>query len=351
MVSLPVTLRARDFRLYTQGGRRLVDLWQAGGRTVLGHKPAGVLRDLKNCAARGLFAPLPHPQEGRLSRALARLLPGRVFRFYADRLSLRSALEAAGFPWGPFPDPALGNGIFADDPPGGGTLPGGDFPVLPGGDFSSGTLPVPPGGVLSGQNAASAFRGPVLWRPFLDLPSPAPGACPLLVPLLPWPLAPWVLALDAALETAPDAALDTASEIAPEAALKIPPSDPLPPVLLAAAARSVYDTIAAGQGGGRPVYPRINRALHSSRGSWRRRGIYLSCPALQGGTAAPGGGTAAPGPAAPSPGWEDLFRRFLEGGFLIPPGPAEPLILPAVLSPGEEAKLAALLQPLDALAF
>jgi hypothetical protein len=282
MVSLPVTLRARGFRLYTQGGGRLVDLWQAGGRAVLGHKPAGVLRDLKNCAARGLFAPLPHPQEGRLSRALARLLPGRVFRFYADRLSLRSALEAAGFPWVPFPDPAFG------------------------------------GGALSGQNAGSASPGPVLWRPFLD--PPEPGACPLLVPLLPWPLAPWVLALDAA----PDAVVED-----------LPPSDPLPPVLLAAAARSVYETIAAGQRGGRPVYPRINRALH--RGGWRRRGIYLSCPALQ-------GGTAAPGSAAPSPGWEDLFHRFLEGGFLIPPGSAEPLILPAVLSPGEEAKLAALLQ-------
>jgi hypothetical protein len=41
----------------------------------------------------------------------------------------------------------------------------------------------------------------------------------------------------------------------------------------------------------------------------------------------------------------------LEEGFLIPPAPAEPLILPGILSPGEEAKLAALLQLPITLAF
>ncbi|MDR2748215.1 MAG: hypothetical protein LBB77_12320, partial [Treponema sp.] len=132
MLSLPVILRARDFRLYTQGGGRLVDLWQAGGRAILGHTPAGVFRDFKNYASRGLLAPFPHPQEQRLARALSRLLPGRVFRFYTDLFSLRSALEAAGFPWrDPLPDPAL---------------PGG---LPPAGDPDSGPLPA-------------------LWRPFLD---------------------------------------------------------------------------------------------------------------------------------------------------------------------------------------
>ena len=41
--------------------------------------------------------------------------------------------------------------------------------------------------------------------------------------------------------------------------------------------------------------------------------------------------------------YEALFRRFLEGGFLIPPSKAEPLILPFTMSDGEEAKLAQLL--------
>ena len=289
MISLPVVLRARDFRLYTQGGGRLVDLWQAGGQAVLGHSPARVFRDFKNYGSRGLFAPLPHPQEQRLARALSRLLPGRVFRFYMDRLSLRSALEAAGFPWQPFPDPAL---------------PGG---------------PPPPG-------------IPALWRPFLETEGNPPGPCSVLVPVLPWPLAPWVLA--------------------PEAALgdRFPPSDPLPPALLAAAARSVYDLIAAGKRGGRPVYPKINRALYGASAggpSWYRRGIYLGCAALQAQAGSPQvrGEDFSPElpPSVPPAPWEELYRRFLDGGFLIPPGPGEPLILPGVLSPAEEAKLAALL--------
>jgi hypothetical protein len=42
--------------------------------------------------------------------------------------------------------------------------------------------------------------------------------------------------------------------------------------------------------------------------------------------------------------YENLFRRFLAGGFLIPPSPAEPLILPASMSDGEESRLADLLR-------
>jgi glutamate-1-semialdehyde aminotransferase len=63
---IPPINRARDYRLYTQDGRRLVDLWQYGGRAVLGHNPPGVLRELKNSAERGLFVPLPHPRDKRL---------------------------------------------------------------------------------------------------------------------------------------------------------------------------------------------------------------------------------------------------------------------------------------------
>ncbi|MDR3247537.1 MAG: hypothetical protein LBT39_02020 [Treponema sp.] len=253
---LPPVLRARDFRLYTQGGGRLVDLWQDGGRAILGHTPAGVLRELKNSANRGLFAPLPHPQEQRLARALAQLLPNRAFRFFADR----SALDKAGYT-GPFPDPAFGD------------------------------------------SAAGDSTGPVsLWRPFLDAP-PAP----ILIPVLPWPLAPWVLAVDKALDK------------------DLAPSDPISPALLAAATRGIYDLIAATE---RPVYPKINQVLYGSpQTQWHCRGIYLTYS-----------------PPAKDDTWETLFRRFLEGGFLIPPSAQEPLILPSVLSPGEETKLAALLR-------
>jgi hypothetical protein len=39
-----------------------------------------------------------------------------------------------------------------------------------------------------------------------------------------------------------------------------------------------------------------------------------------------------------------LFKKFLAGGFLIPPEPQEPLILPGELSAGEAAKLSGVIE-------
>jgi hypothetical protein len=259
---LPPVVRARDFRLYTQDGRRLVDLWQNNGAAVLGHTPTGMLRALKNAAERGLYAPLPHSQERRLHKALSALLPGMSFRLYRGAALFR-ALGAEDFP-----DPAL--------------------PAAPG------TAPSP--------------SGPMLWRPFLDsdLPSDRP-----LIPVLPmpWPDALCVLALPPApAETAP-----------------LPPDSQLiPPTILAAATRGVYDLIAAKAARGRQRYPRIEDALAEKK--WLRRGIYL-----------------CRNPPADDEAYAALFQRFLEQGFLLPPVRTHPLILPGILSPGEEAKLAALL--------
>jgi hypothetical protein len=98
----------------------------------------------------------------------------------------------------------------------------------------------------------------------------------------------------------------------------------LSPVVLAAASRAVYDLIAA-LGRGRPPFPGITAALSRS-GLWKRRGAYLSLSSMLDDEA-----------------YTALFRRFLDAGFLLPPGPSEPLILPGIMSPGEEAKLAGLL--------
>jgi hypothetical protein len=64
-----------------------------------------------------------------------------------------------------------------------------------------------------------------------------------------------------------------------------------------------------------------------AEGIWRQRGIYLQHET-----------------ALDEHAYTVLFLRFLEAGFLLPPGRKEPLILPGALSKGEEAKLAALLQ-------
>jgi hypothetical protein len=108
------------------------------------------------------------------------------------------------------------------------------------------------------------------------------------------------------------------------------PSDIINPLILAATARGIYDLIAAIPERGGAVFPKINKVLYGGGEApakkWRRRGIYL---------------TQVPVPDAES--YADLFRRFLAGGFLLPPSPREPLILPGAMSPGEEAKLAELL--------
>ena len=250
---LPPVLRARDFRLYLEGGKRLVDLWLQGGRAILGHKPSGVLGELKNAAERGLFSSLPHPMEGRFIKALGQFFPGRAFRLYLDSGALQRALELAG---------------YAVD--------------------------------------SEAGKGQVsLWRPFLEGQTEAP----IMIPVLPWPLGPEVLVLEKGLGDS------------------FPAGDLVPPVLLAPATRALYSLAAALKEGGqgRQRYGKLEKALTDS--PWRRRGIYLRLESeMKMGE------------------YESLFRRFLEGGFLLPPSPGETAILPAFMSKGEESKLVELIK-------
>jgi len=169
-----------------------------------------------------------------------------------------------------------------------------------------------------GLETLAANGNAALWRPFADPGSPlfVPENPPVLIPVVPgiqtWrgglPLGLCVLAVKD--ETA------------------IPPGDFLPPVLLAVAARGIYDLISAAPARANPVYPRIAKALKNSspQNFWQRSGIYLT-----------------PRQEPTQEEWAALFRRFLENGFLLPPLPSQPLILPGILSPGEEAKLALIL--------
>jgi len=250
---VPAVLRARDFRLYTKAGR-LVDLWQNNGAAVLGHTPPSLLREIKNTASRGLYAPFPHFMETRYHKALSRVFPDRTFRLYSGS---------------------------------------------------------PPGleKIVADGDAA-------LWRPFTNSAAPleVPESPPILIPVIPgiqtWraglPLGLCVLAIKDGAATG---------------------GDILPPVLLAAAARGIYDLISAAKARANPIYPHIAKALKNNlQNFWQRNGIYLT-----------------PKQKPSQEEWAALFRRFLENGFLLPPHPSQPLILPGVLSPGEEAKLVSLL--------
>jgi len=261
MYQIPQVLRARGFRLYLANKQRLVDLWLNGGAAVLGHTPPNLLRELKNTASRGLYAPFPHFTEGRFIKALSKLLPERNFRLYAAPPQELTAL------------------------------------------FESGAAK--------------------LWRPFVNHASPfaADESAPLLMPVIPG-IQTWRNELPMGLCVA---AAQTGSDAAEKLLSQLPPGDTLSPVLLAVAARGVYDLLAAPERG-KLHYMRIAKALKANECRWQRNGIYLTLK------------------KAPSPSeWETLFNKFLQAGFLLPLVSTQPAILPGELSNGEEAKLAALL--------
>jgi hypothetical protein len=254
---MPEILRARGYRLYTQDGRRLIDLWLTGGAAILGHTPVNILREIKNTASRGLYAPFPHFTEGRYQKALSKLFPGYAFRLYAA------------------PPPELS--------------------VL----FNSGEAK--------------------LWRPFVNPAEPfaVTENAPVLVPVLPG-IQIWRggLPFGLCVTAAKDASFfDNETQL--------PENDNLPPVLLAAATRGIYDLLAAPERANLN-FPRIEKALKNS--SWRRAGIYLELKEKP-----------------ETEEWAILFKKFLEAGFLLPPSPDFPVILPWELSDGEEAKLAGVL--------
>ncbi|MDR0383202.1 MAG: hypothetical protein LBH50_04370 [Spirochaetaceae bacterium] len=239
--TMPPVERARGFRLYC-GGKRLTDLWQCGGRALLGHKPANVVKCMKNAAERGLFAPFPNKARRRFTKALERLFPETAVKVYAD--------------WSLVPD----------------------YQKIP------------------------------LWRPFCgDFTRELTEKKGAFRPILPFPLAPAVIVCEKSREK------------------DFPPEEYVSPVLLACVERAVYDLLACPERG-IMGFGRIKKAFEREnvKKSWRLHGIYIHT-------------------ARGSEYWEDTFRRFLDGGFLVPPDTSEPLIIPGELSNGEEGALARLL--------
>lgn len=170
-----------------------------------------------------------------------------------------------------------------------------------------------------GVSSLSAFHDPAfapipadarasIWRPWLpelsDSTLPA-VLCPV-VPL-PHPARPIAFLLD------------------PEIAERFPASEPSSPVVLAAASRAVADLLEEASDSGRAERrpgPLLEKAILSVSGI-SFRGPYLRF-------------SESADPAA----YAALFARFLASGFLLPPDPALPAIVPRELSGGEETKLA-----------
>ena len=212
-LSIPPIRRARGYRLYDHRGGRYLDLWQNGGRTLLGHRGLKLMSFLKDLMSRGLLADLPALQSRHLEKALAGQLPGypwvRILRSPEQALHLASLFLGRELASGDVPDPALGQ---------------------------------------PGEAAEVAW-----WRPLLDYPPAGPRQPRVLLPLLPFGAA-----------GAPAAACFCSAP--PEG---FPASETISPVLLAGAARCLHDLR-------RYVVPGWFREdLLEGCPGWKQRGVYL----------------------------------------------------------------------------
>jgi len=86
---LPPIRRARLWRLYAEDGRRLLDLWMDGGRSLLGAKGRGLGTSIKAAVDMGLLRPLPSVWEERAKKAVMAAFPG-----YSGALAFRNEERA-----------------------------------------------------------------------------------------------------------------------------------------------------------------------------------------------------------------------------------------------------------------
>jgi hypothetical protein len=173
---VPLIRRARDYHLYSVSGKRYLDLWQNGGRSLLGHKPGRLTTVLKDTISRGLIADLPSALSGRLMRVLQRMFPAyREFRLSG---SPAEALQLAGLHLGGIVAAAeVADPLFEPEPAGKKPV---SFwrPLLPD-PAAEVLLPVLPFG-LAGAPQVVCFRR----SPPRDFPEQAPVSGMLVAGLL-----------------------------------------------------------------------------------------------------------------------------------------------------------------------
>ena len=99
--------RARGYRLYDHRGRRFLDLWQGGGRALLGHRPDRALARIKDALSRGVSGGLPSVYERRLRNRLRQLVPGCEPLLTGSDAEVRVVLQHLGVGAGEVHDPAI----------------------------------------------------------------------------------------------------------------------------------------------------------------------------------------------------------------------------------------------------
>jgi hypothetical protein len=289
---LPQVRRARLHRFYLGNGDRILDLWQDGGRGVLGARHAGLGVSVKALLDRGLDRALPSVHDARLERALEARWPGAVaFRIYRNEdRALGSlarvigadpvALSLSGFLGGdPVRDPA--RELHAAGHPG-------QEEVTPASTGEASARPVGSAGLL---------------RPFAKwvdgLPEPFPAVAVALLPL-PRGSGPGVLAFGSS-----------------SAAALAWPSDLVPPLMADSAAKALYALARLEASADEASWERFDRACHHL---FRRRGPWLFMK-------------------VPPERHTAFFEAALARGVLVSPDPALPCLVPLDFDHGELAGL------------
>ena len=102
--------RARGYRLYNHRGQRYLDLWQSGGRALLGHRPDRSLAQGKGAISRAPNAGLPSVYEKRLLGRLQRLVPGFEPLLTGSDAEVQVVLQHLGIDEQDIYDPAFDKG-------------------------------------------------------------------------------------------------------------------------------------------------------------------------------------------------------------------------------------------------
>ncbi|HUX52102.1 MAG TPA: hypothetical protein VMW73_15015 [Spirochaetia bacterium] len=274
---LPAIGRARGFHLYDLKRKRYLDMYLAGGRAILGHRPERVAHELRAAIARGLLADYPGALHHRIERLIERhkaewggaTHAGRLFanteRAFAAIASWRNRPIGPGEPV----DPALSGPAPAP-------------------------APAPAAPTEAAAPAIASFQGRiVLWRPYCE---PQSKGTDIIIPILPFPGAwgPTVVLFPG--ETSLDSAL--------------PDSDVVSAVPLAGFIRAIAESAS-------PADVRAG-ATDQLPSLWSRTGPYLTatCPPAR---------------------YDAIFESFLSAGILINPRFPGPSILPIIWSEGERA--------------
>ncbi|HUX38584.1 MAG TPA: hypothetical protein VMV44_11845 [Rectinemataceae bacterium] len=304
---LPPIRRARFWRLYAEDGRRYLDLFQDGGRGILGARQARMALGIKAAVDRGLDRPLPSRLEARLEKAVLALAPAaKAFRIYRNEEEALAILARIA---GSDAAEAIASGIF-------------DSPLILD----------PARKTQDGKDGRSKALARLI-RPFASWLPPSPAPLPrIALPLLPLPrgMAPAILLF----EEAEEAEMAGPSRLVSPLALRA--------VLDALATLAAYQGGAAGSGAdaaaasgpGPSAGAAVKPAYHAKadEAHWRRidrrtKGLFdRSGPWLY--------------PRAGIEDWDRIFEEALASGILLSPDPGLPSILPGDFDDGEIAPLA-----------